>query len=190
MAKWLSWLKMNGICHSFLSRGILLLSVMSIVIAKFPIVSGLLGSSAWRLNSMFGGSLLFLLGYVLAKWQQPPEFQGMSRVNDIVNDMTTMTDPNYFNGRQVMLRSLIRRMTANSPFDLPHGYLMLAGNELARANIANAHSLYRSDITLRQFDRQWARVGGSILLWLGTVMMTIPTALNVIGATWSILRTW
>jgi hypothetical protein len=67
------WLNVNRISQSFLSKGLVILSLTAFLLANFPSVISLLGSSGWKLPTLFFGSLIFLIGYVIASASAPPE---------------------------------------------------------------------------------------------------------------------
>jgi hypothetical protein len=184
------WLNVNRISQSFLSKGIVILSLTAFVLANFPSVISLLGNSGWKLPTLFFGSFIFLIGYIIASANVPPELSGQSVATRIVAEMLTLDTWFFFQGRTTMLRSLIVDFSTHSAFDLPAGNMIYAKDALAKADSAPANpstyksfspDIYHADIQLRQFVKPLARYSALSFLAMGIVLMLIPTLTNVLS---------
>jgi hypothetical protein len=184
------WLKVNQISQAFLSKGLVILSLTAFLLANFPSAISLLGSSGagWKLPTLFIGSLLFLMGYIIASVSAPPELSGHSVATQIVSEMLTLDTWFFFRGRTEMLRNLIKDFSLRSPFDLPKGYIDFAKNALDQADKGLAdqttynsfsRDIYHADIQLRQFVKPSARYSALTFLAVGMGLMLVPTSINV-----------
>jgi hypothetical protein len=190
------WLNVNRISQSFLSKGIVILSLTAFVLANVPSVMSLLGNSGWKLPTLFIGSLLFLIGYVIASTTAPPELSGRSVATHVIAEMLTLDTWLFFEGRRLMLTNLVAAFNSHEPFDLPSGFIKFAENALADATKGPADSatfksyspnIYHADIQLRQFVNPLARYSALCLLTLGLALMLIPTSINVVLTIWNLL---
>jgi hypothetical protein len=190
------WLNVNRVSQSFLSKGLIILSLAAFLLANFPSVTSLLGSSGWKLPTLFLGSFIFLIGYVIASASTPPELSGHSDATRIVAEMMTLDTWFFFDGRRQMLRNLITDFKSRSPFDLPIGHMNFARNTLDKVDKHPADpstyksfspDVYNADIQLRQFLKPRARYSALAFLAVGLVLMLVPTAVNVLSALWNLL---
>jgi hypothetical protein len=149
----------------------------------------MLGQSGWRVQALFVGSLVFVIGHLLAAMKAPPEFNGRSEATQIVAEMLVLDTKPFFDGRLQMLREMVNRFGSNAPFDMPKGYLQnaeIALHEARNSSVSSdafkehSRNIYHADILLRQFDEPCVRFSALSLLGCGAGLMFVPTVLNVL----------
>jgi hypothetical protein len=181
-----SWLTLNRISHSFLAKGITILSLTAFAFSNIPWLDNALGTSGWRIKLLFVGSLVFVIGHFLAALKAPPEFNGRSEATHIVAEMLVLDTPYFFNGRRNMLKISLEELESNPPVDMPEGYLQLARQALCdtasnspEARKEHSRDVYHAAIQLRQFEKPKTRLLAFGLMGLGAIGMFVPTVLNI-----------
>jgi hypothetical protein len=183
-----SWLYLNKISQSFLAKGITILSLTAFAFSHLPWMNTILGSGSRRIEMLFVGSLIFVVGYFVAALKAPPEFNGRSEATQIVAEMLVLDTYFFFSSRRQMLRHAVDSFSTLTPFDMPIGYLQFANHALAESDKATpdnwknySRDVYHADIQLRQFQGPRIRLLALVLLGLGTILMLLPTGLNVLS---------
>jgi hypothetical protein len=183
-----SWLSLNRISQSFLAKGITILSLTAFAFAHLPWMQTILGSGSNRIEMLFFGSLIFVIGYFVAISKAPPEFNGRGEATQIIAEMLVLDTYFFFDARRKMLLQAVGTFEANAPVDMPIGYLQLAKRALSDSQDASStdwmnysRDVYHSDIQLRQFQQPRSRFIAFGLLVLGALLMLLPTVLNVLS---------
>jgi hypothetical protein len=175
--------------QSFVSKSITVISLTGFILANVPILQDFMPHTSGRLRILFVGALLFVIGHLVALIKAPPEFQGRAEAIAIVADMLVINSPASYASRYEMFESLVARMMNEPPPDMDEKHIIHAQQTLA-ANPSNvqeivalqhsAASVYHADIVLRDFDAFHARAFALAFLAAGSVLMLLPTMLNVL----------
>lgn len=180
------WVTLNRVRNSFLAKALTALSISSCVVANVPEFLAKIGFHVGGFKFVFFGSLIFLLGYIVTSWRMPPEFGGGPDIVTVVSNMLKIQDFNFFQSRLDLAKRLVERMEAKRPFDMSKHLLDWAKGQQTSASAvtvctytSSAPTLYRSELTLRQYDRPIWRAFAWVLLIVGVLFMLVPTLSNV-----------
>lgn len=180
-----SWPKLIRLRESFISKIVTSFSISTFIIANFIDIIKLFELSPWRLWSLFIGSALFISGYIAVGFLRPSEFQEVRMNEDIVRDMLTISDVNYVNGRVIMTRNLVKRMSSRWPCILSRSHIdyviksAVNASKMTEWDEKLAAVLYHADLSVRQFDHPEHRVVCLILLGAGLIAIAAPTGFSV-----------
>jgi len=176
-----SWLLINRITTSFVSRSIFTLSLSIFVLANFPVLLELTGSE-WVFQASLAGAIIFLAGFAYSSLMLPAEFIGVASIEQTVARIWSVRTTRLISSRLTMLENMLRRLEAESIPDLPDEYVIFARLATADYNLEasedNARQVIHADLNLRQFDAFRARLLSLFLLTIGAFLVLLPILIS------------
>lgn len=168
--------------NAFLSRALLALSLTAFLLASFGGLDWVVAAGLWKARLVLAGSALFLAGHLYSLLRTPPEFRTGSSIPDLVGQMLNITSAAYLEDQVGRSRSLLARMRAAPPGDMPvetfyHLEDLLDSSPAAGPPRADAGSFYDADLRLREWDRPADRALCLGLFGAGLLLLGAPTLL-------------
>jgi hypothetical protein len=166
-------------------------SIATFGLANLATPLGRLGVDLWQLRLSFPGSMLFLIGYLIVAIRIPLEFQGSRTLDEIVDRMFRVHTYTFFRSRLHMTKAMLDRCEAKGAPEWMRGPVEYAKAEAAKGESAKEgqgdwqslpRGLYHADVNLRQYDRTIARAAALFCLFLGLLLLLIPTIVSVFRA--------
>lgn len=183
----ITWRNLQVIQRNFVSRAAIALPVVAFAVAIFPdwISEDLV--ACWRIQCVYWGSILFLIGQMVIWKYQPIEFGSEIDVRKEIELFRIMMDHDGFKNRLQLFSHMIARLRAQMPIGLSEAQLKIAelrlGEGLACDNVnwKDKYPLIEVSVRrLRDYDRPYARLAAFALIAFGVALLLCPIAANVI----------
>jgi predicted membrane channel-forming protein YqfA (hemolysin III family) len=78
----MAWLSQAKLRDSFMSKALTSLSLATFALGNLAPLLSHLGVHIWKLQCLFIGAVLFLVGYLVVTFRIPPEFRGAIKLNE------------------------------------------------------------------------------------------------------------
>lgn len=189
-----TWVFLSRLRNSFVSKALSALSISALVISNIPHLFENLGVTPWTIVSVYLGSIIFLLGYLMFYLYAPREFQGHGEMVDHVSRMQILSSTKFVNSRLDLAGKFLEKLDAEASAHFPKGLLeslqatvdyFAAKNEEER--LAEAQRLFQDDLAAREHDNPNLRLRVAGCLCSGAFLLALPTALNVIVSLWRVI---
>ncbi|MBL8592154.1 MAG: hypothetical protein JNK01_05670 [Devosia sp.] len=184
---WITWVALGRIRDSFLGKAITAISLAALVLGNVGKALADAGLDPLSAQLTFGGSAIFLVGYLSFSVFVPSEFRKGGDIDEIVGRLQSLSDFMFFKSRRDMAAALFSDIRISSIFGLPDGarlFLRSKLEETAAATVrdweAKAAGLYHADLNLRAYIRPLARIWVAITFGAGIVLLAAPTLFNVV----------
>ena len=188
-----TWSQLAAWQRSFGSKAAIALPLVSFVFATAGdtwlkhVLEG-----TWRIHAIFWGAFIFLAGQAVIFLGRPVEFSRDTDVHQDIAEARRFASKATFDSKVDMLEKLIARIEPTKTVD--DGTLLIAKTRLAEAKRADDTTWKQhlpkviiAQRELREMDDKKSRVTAVVLLCAGTVLMALPTAINIVKTAWGLL---